>query len=164
MSSLFRYNARIRSLKHGLYAGLLLTIAGTGGAFAQQNLSLDNAVTVATRWAMEADTNQADAMWQSSAPVMQSNIKKDDWHKYLVNLHQQLGASQTREWLQVARVDNPSGLPSGNYLNVIFLTKYAKSTTFETVSMVLMQTGWQPVGYVVRPVQTQAPAPSAPSK
>lgn len=138
-------------------------LLAAGHAHAQQTPSLDNAVATATRWAAQADSGQADAMWKSSGQIMQKSVSQADWAKYLDGVKKQLGATQSREWAQIGRVESPQGLPPGQYLNVVFLARHANAPALETVSMAQLGANWVPVGYIVRPVQQQpaAPAPAA---
>ena len=134
-----------------------------GTAQAQQLPSLDSAVAVATRWAGQADASQVDAMWQASSPIMQKSVSKADWGKYLDGVKKQLGATQSREWVQLGRVENPQGLPAGNYVNVVFVARHANAPAIETVSLAQSGGSWVPVGFVVRPAQQQQPATPAPA-
>lgn len=138
---------------------LSLALAGASVASAQQApAGLDKAMTAAAKWVGQADANQADAMWKASSSTMQKNVSQADWGKYIATLRSQLGASQGRSWVGVSKVDNPQGLPSGEYLNVIYATKYANGMTVETVSLAKDSSSWQPVGYIVRKQQPQANA------
>ncbi|GAB2581252.1 DUF4019 domain-containing protein [Dyella jejuensis] len=144
-------------------------LLGTGASLAQQAPSgLEKASTIAAKWVVQADAGQADAMWKSSSPTMQKSVNQADWAKYVANLRQQLGAEQSRQWIGVNKVDNPQGMPQGEYLNVVYSTQYAKLATFETVSLSKSGSGWLPVGYVVRPAQAAAgnaaPKPAAGGK
>ena len=138
-------------------------LLATGHAHAQQSPSLDAAVATASHWAAQADAGQADAMWKSSGAMMQKSVSQADWAKYLDGVKKQLGATQSRDWAQIGHVDNPQGLPPGQYLNVVFVARHATAPAVETVSMTQIGTAWVPVGYIVRPVQQQpaAPAPAA---
>ena len=142
---------------------LIATLLVTSQAQAQQSPSLDGALAAATRWAAQADAGQAEAMWKSSGQIMQKSVSQADWSKYLAGVKQQLGATQSREWVQIGRVENPQGLPPGQYLNVAFVVRHANAPAVETVSMTQAGANWVPVGYIVRPVQQQpaAPAPAA---
>jgi uncharacterized protein DUF4019 len=136
---------------------LSLVLAGVGVASAQQApAGLDKAMTTAAKWVGQADANQADAMWKASSPTMQKNVSQADWNKYVASLRSQLGTSQGRSWVGVSKVDNPQGMPAGEYLNVIYAGKYAKGMTVETVSMARDSSNWQPVGYIVRQQQPQS--------
>lgn len=148
--------------KHLATACALAALLGIGQVHAQQSTSLDSAVSTATNWAAQADRGQADAMWQASNPAMQKSVSKADWSKYLDGLKKQFGATQNRTWLQIGRVENPNGLPPGEYLNVAFAAKHATAPTLETVSLAKTPSGWSPVGYVVRPIPA-SPAPAAPA-
>ncbi|GLQ98415.1 DUF4019 domain-containing protein [Dyella mobilis] len=142
---------------------------GAGAAMAQQAPSgLEKAIAAAGKWVAQADANQADAMWKASSPTMQKNVNQADWNKYIADVRQQAGAQQSRNWVGVSKVDNPQGMPAGQYLNVIYSTRFAKAATVETVSMAQNGSSWQPVGYIVRPAQPPqaqggAPGASAPA-
>ena len=104
-----------------LAMGMLL---GSSSAFAQL-ASLDAAVKTASDWAVQADANQVERMWAGSNAIMQKNISKEDWGKYLSSLHSELGKLSTREWVQVIRMGQPANLPQGEYVNVIFSSRFA---------------------------------------
>jgi hypothetical protein len=134
------------------------------GNVAAQNAPLDGLVKSAGLWASMADANQPERMWDTSGPIMQKNMAKQDWGRYLVNLRSELGPLQSRQWVQVARVVNPTGLPPGEYMNVMFSSTFAKAATIEKVSLTQSAGKWIPVGYVVNraePPQASA-APAAP--
>ncbi|QAU24150.1 DUF4019 domain-containing protein [Dyella sp. M7H15-1] len=148
------------SLSGRLIRGCILSVAllGAGSAFAQQAPSgLEKAIATAGKWAAQADANQADAMWKASAPAMQSNVNQANWTKYIGEVRKQAGAQQSRSWYAVTKVDNPQGMPAGEYLNVVYATKFANAATVETVSMAKSGSNWQPIGYVVRPAEQTKP-------
>ena len=126
-------------------------------ARAQDTQTLDNAMATANGWLAQADADQADVMWQNGDAVLQKNVSKSAWEKYLTGLHRQWGALKGREWLQVAHITDPSGLPPGEYLNVIYSATYANAPMLETVSLMRHGSNWTPVGYTVRPIHVQAP-------
>lgn len=138
-------------------SALLAFLIGAGSALAQQAPSgLEKAIAAAGKWVAQADANKADAMWKDSSPLMQKSVTQADWTKYIGTIRQQAGSEQGRNWLSVNKVDNPKGMPPGDYLNVIYVTKFANVATFETVSLAKSGSNWQPVGYIVRPVQPPA--------
>jgi hypothetical protein len=143
-----------------IHGGVLsLVLLGAGSAFAQQAPSgLEKAIVTAGKWVVQADANQADAMWKASAPAMQSSVSQANWAKYIGEVRKQAGAEQSRSWYAVTKVDNPQGMPAGEYLNVVYSTKFANAATVETVSMAKNGSNWQPIGYVVRPAQQPAEA------
>jgi hypothetical protein len=129
-------------------------------ASAQSAGSIDTAVAVATRWAALADANQADRMWSMSDSVMQKGVSKEDWIKYLASLQSELGRGGEREWIQIIRISNPVNLPPGEYVNVVFSSRFTKSPTVEKISLVQTANRWTPVGYVVTKLEA-SPAPAA---
>jgi hypothetical protein len=134
--------------------GAALSLAAVG-THAQDTQSLDNAMAAANSWLAQADADQAEAMWQNSDGVLQKSVSKNAWKKYLTGLHRQWGVFKGREWLQVAHISDPSGLPPGEYLNVIYSATYSNAPLLETVSLIRNGNDWTPVGYTVRPVRVQ---------
>ncbi|MGN6321474.1 MAG: DUF4019 domain-containing protein [Dyella sp.] len=133
-----------------------------GSAAMAQSLNLDKAVATAGKWVVRADAGDADAMWKASSPAMQKSVTQADWGKYVGNLRNAVGGQQERNWVAVSKIDNPQGLPAGEYLNVVYATRFAKAMTVETVSMAKTSSDWQPIGYVVREAKPQgAPADHA---
>jgi len=159
MSQIHRVVLR-RAPKRAHYLVITLSTALSFAAIdahAQDTQALDNAMATANSWLAQADADQADVMWQNSDGVLQKSVSKSAWKKYLTGLHRQWGALKGREWLQVAHISDPSGLPPGEYLNVIYSATYANAPMLETVSLMRNGSQWTPVGYTVRPVHEQAP-------
>lgn len=153
--------SHLSSLSRCAIHGSILSLAllGAGSAFAQQApAGLEKAVTTSGKWVVQADAGQADAMWKASSSLMQKNVTQANWGKYIESVRQQAGPEQQRAWVGVSKVDNPQGMPAGEYLNVVYATKFAKAMTVETVSMAKDGSSWQPVGYMVRAQQPAAAA------
>ena len=153
-------------VKRTIHASIMsVALLGAGSVFAQQApAGLEKAFATAGKWVTQADANQADAMWKDSSSTMQSNVKQADWAKYIGDVRKEAGAQQGRNWFAVSKVSNPQGMPAGEYLNVIYSTKFANAATVETVSMYKNGSKWQPIGYVVRPAQQASAQPGAAPK
>ncbi len=135
--------------------GALLTVAHEQRLGPQPN-SLDNAVANATHWVQLSNAaRRPDAMWLEAGAMMQRLVPRSDWVRYLRKIRLDRGALNSREWFEVTRVRDPVGLPTGDYLNVIFIAQFARAILFETVSLAPGSAGWMPVGYVIRPVQRE---------
>lgn len=131
------------------------------GLAAAATPAIDLAVATAAQWVGLADKGQTERMWNLSGPIMQKNTRKDDWAKYLANVHAQLGNVADRQWSEVVRIGDTSNLPRGEYVNVMFLTHFTRGTAIEKVSLLQEGSLWTPVGYVVNRIQPgAAPAPS----
>ncbi|KAF3996682.1 DUF4019 domain-containing protein [Glaciimonas immobilis] len=135
-----------------LAAGVLFFVENANA----QSTALDAAVAAASQWATLADANQSERMWAASGPVMQKSINKEDWAKYVTNLRNDLGTLNGREWAEVVRVGQPDKLPKGEYVNVVFSSRFSKTQAGEAVSLVLTSGRWVPVGYVVHKIPVGA--------
>jgi hypothetical protein len=134
--------------------GAILTVAHEPRLGPQPN-SLDNAVAIATHWAQLSNSRRPDAMWLEAGAMMQRLVPRAEWVRYMRKIRLDRGLLVNREWFEVTRVRDPVGLPTGDYLNVIFVAKFARATLFETISLAPGSAGWMPVGYVIRPVQRE---------
>lgn len=132
--------------------------------FAQSGLSVDTAIATATQWVNLADANQVERMWNTSGPIMQKNINKADWGKYLGTLQSELGRVNERAWAQVIRITNPANLPAGEYVNVAFSSRFTKSPMMEKISLVQTAGQWVPVGYVVSKIESPVAPAVIPAK
>lgn len=144
-----------RALRVGLFSGALLLAAPALAA----DPSLDSAVTAAQQWASMSDSGATDKMWSASSDIMKKSVDKRGWSEYLSQLRNEVGRHTKREWLQVVRVSDPADLPQGQYVNVIFSTKFLNMPATETVSMVAGKNRWIPMGYVVRKIAPDGQAP-----
>ncbi len=142
----------------GCASVLAMSMSFCSASVFAQVASLDAAVKTATVWAVQADANQAGRMWGESNAIMQKSISKDDWAKYLNSLHTELGKLTSRDWVQIIRMGQPANLPQGEYINVIFSSRFANADTAEAVSLVQNGKGWMPVGYIIRKAQPATPA------
>jgi hypothetical protein len=141
-------------LSGGSPLGSILTVAHEPRLGPQPN-SLDNAVTSATHWVQLSNSRRPDAMWLEAGVMMQRLVPRAEWVRYMRKIRIDRGLLASREWFEVTRVRDPVGLPAGDYLNVIFVAKFARAVLFETVSLAPGSGGWMPVGYVIRPVQRE---------
>jgi hypothetical protein len=134
--------------------GAMLTVAKEPRLGPQPN-SLDNAVSNATHWVQLSNARRPDAMWLEAGAMMQRLVPRAEWVRYLRKIRLDRGSLMSREWFEVTRVRDPVGLPTGDYLNVIFVAQFSRAVLFETVSLAPGSGGWMPVGYVIRPVQRE---------
>jgi hypothetical protein len=134
--------------------GAMLVVAHEPRLGPQPN-SLDNAVSGATHWVALSNSHRPDAMWLEAGAMMQRLVPRAEWVRYLRKIRVDRGQLVGREWFEVTRVRDPVGLPAGDYLNVIFVSHFARAVQFETVSLAPGSAGWMPVGYVIRPVQRE---------
>lgn len=157
MKQMHRPLARTRYVYQA--SAIVIALLGAKPGLAQHAPEgLEQAIATASTWASLADANRGEAMWKVSSSTMQRGTSQADWVKYIGTIHQQAGAEQSRTWVGLNKVDNPHGMPAGEYLNVVYVTHYANVATYETVSMAKTGSHWQPVGYVVHPIQQQAQA------
>lgn len=141
-----------------LFLGVMLHSAPV---LAQSALpSLDAAVNTALQWAALADSKQSERMWSLSGSTMKNSISKEQWGKFLADTQNQNGRITGRQWAQAIRIPNPTNLPPGEYLNVVFAARSDKiPMAVEKISLVQSGGQWVPIGYTFDRVDAVPAAP-----
>ena len=116
--------------------------------------SADAAISVARQWLTLADTDQAGQMWEQSSTLMKGQSDRNTWIGYIGGMRTQLGrAPDARVWQAMEhQIDHPD-LPRGEFVNVTFVSDYAKARAWERVALVWQGERWVPVGYQYGPTE-----------
>ncbi len=75
------------------------------------------------------DQNKTGEVWDGASPVAKGVVTKDSFVQQIASDRQKLGAPATRKQVAVTRAGYPAGgqVPAGNYINVVFATKFANA-------------------------------------
>lgn len=101
------------------------------------------------------DQNKVAEVWAGASPVAKGVAPLDEFVKQIALDRQKLGAITERKQLAVTRAAYPAGghVPAGNYVNVVYTTKFANSPqpVRELVSFHLdNDQTWRVSGYSLR--------------
>lgn len=101
------------------------------------------------------DTGKTGEVWDGASAVAKGAVKRDDFVGQIGADRQKLGAPSERKQMAVTRAAYAAGgqVPAGNYLNVVYATKFANAAepVRELVSFHLDEDNtWRVSGYSVR--------------
>lgn len=101
------------------------------------------------------DQNKTAEVWQGASPVAKGVVTRESFVQQIASDRQKLGAVATRRQVAVTRAAYAAGgqVPAGNYINVVFATKFANAPqeVRELVSFRLDDDKtWRVSGYSVR--------------
>ena len=84
--------------------------------------------SAAARVVQMVDQNKAGEIWAGASSVAKGSVAQDEFVKQIALDRQKLGAVKERKQLAVTRAVYPAGgrVPAGNYVNVVYATKFAK--------------------------------------
>lgn len=93
---------------------------------ARQNAEMSQA---AAQVVQLVDQNKTAEVWAGASPVAKGAATLDEFVKQIALDRQKLGAISERKQLAVTRAAYPAGapVPAGNYVNVVYATKFANS-------------------------------------
>ena len=129
-----------------LVLGLALTLAACG----QKNKeAVERVKAMAGQWLTLIDEGLYNEAWDAGGQYFKQHVDKKDWYDILTKDRKPLGAVISREIDETKYKSNMYGAPDGEYILIIFETKYEKSKPVkEEVTYVQEQDGqWRLVGY-----------------
>lgn len=105
----------------------------------------------AAGWLTLLDRRDWGTAWESSASAFRKSVPLAKWMDGIPKVRADLGALQERAPATVAYKERIEGLPPGEYVSVIFLSKFEQREIQEVVTTVLDRDGrWRVTGYSTR--------------
>ncbi|QGX41189.1 DUF4019 domain-containing protein [Permianibacter aggregans] len=112
----------------------------------------DEAVAAATQWLQKVDAKQLKQAYDSSGKLMREAVDVEKWSAAVEGVRQQAGEMQSRALNSVTAHESFPGLSNGDYMVVVFNTKFAhKPAAIETLSFQREDDGqYRVIGYFVQ--------------
>ncbi|HYD77941.1 DUF4019 domain-containing protein [Ramlibacter sp.] len=112
----------------------------------------ENAGRVAAAgWLTLLDRRDWGTAWETSATAFRKSVPLARWMDGIPKVRADLGALQERAPATVAYKERIEGLPPGEYVSVIFLSRFEQREIQEVVTTVLDRDGrWRVTGYSTR--------------
>lgn len=105
----------------------------------------------AAGWLTLLDRRDWGTAWESSASTFRKSVPLANWMEGVPKVRADLGALQDRAPVTVAYRERIEGLPPGEYVSVIFRSKFAQREIEEVVTTVREPDGrWRVTGYSTR--------------
>lgn len=117
-------------------------------ALAYQAQMLDSQ-KAAEAWLKIVDQGDYKASWDAGAYSFQLTIKTDEWVQILNAVRKPLGAVIERKLVDIKPSLNPKGLPKGDYMVIVYQTRFAKGNALELITLQENQGSWKMLTYMV---------------
>jgi hypothetical protein len=142
-------------------AALVAALALATGAFAQQKpaqpqapstADLENAGRLTAHgWLVLLDRRDWGTAWEASSAVFRRNVTLGNWMDAVPKVREPLGPLVDRKPLHATHKTSLAGHPDGDYVTVVFESKFEKKTAEEAVTTMREADGrWRVTGYSVR--------------
>ena len=146
---------------------LLVAAALSQPAFADEKSDRDAAVANATReaeqWLRAMDEHRYNEAWKQQAAVVREGRTEQDWIKEFSGPREALGKPVMRELKHAEFSTRLRGAPEGEYVTVIYLTKFSNIPLAEEMVLLSRENGqWLVGGYSIADAEPPRP-PGAPS-
>lgn len=112
----------------------------------------DEAVQAAVMWLQKVDGKQLQQAYDSSGKLMRGAVTFEKWSAAVTGVRDKLGIVQARDLSNVTAHESFPGVPKGDYMVVVFKTKFAqKPDSKETLSFQREDDGqYRVIGYFVQ--------------
>jgi hypothetical protein len=136
----------------GAPAALLLAVASTLGAASPEADAVSAAQSAAKSWLADTDNGRYGDSWEHAAALMRKAISKADWEKAAASARGPFGAVKSRTVQSATYTRSLPNAPDGEYVVIVYDTKYEKGSATETVTPMRERDGaWRVSGYYIRP-------------
>ncbi|WP_332815507.1 DUF4019 domain-containing protein [Ramlibacter sp.] len=121
--------------------------AGKSATEAKENA----ARLAAAAWLTLLDRRDWGTAWETSAPAFRKSVPLDKWMDAVPKVRADLGPLQERTPANSAYKERIEGMPAGEYVTVVFVSKFAQRELEEVVTAVRGPDGqWRVTGYSPR--------------
>jgi hypothetical protein len=149
----------IVSLAAVFFAGTLHAQTATAPGTDQQiqylpgfdKAALEASLKASGDWLHGVDSGSYGPSWDQGATIFKMTMKRDEWNTYLTKIRKPLGSVVSREVVDQRVSKDPKGLPKGDYMVMIYNTKFSsgKSAT-ELVTLQDEEGSWRVMGYYIK--------------
>ena len=121
---------------------------------ASANPEAENAGKLAAHaWLALLDRQDWGTAWDTSSAMFRKNVPLGSWMDAVPKVRQPYGALVEREAVEAIYKTSLPGQPAGQYVTVLFASKYANQVVQEIVTTVREQDGrWRVTGYTPKPM------------
>ena len=133
--------------RHLLLAAGALAVAH--GAFAQSTSDAEAEARLAAQgWLVLLDRRDWGRSWETTSGVFRTMVPLGSWMDAIPKVREPLGAFVERKIVESAYKTTLAGQPNGEYVTVIFESRFEKREGIEAVTTVLDRDGkWRVTGY-----------------
>lgn len=114
-------------------------------------VALENSLKASGEWLKNVDGGNYGSSWDQGASIFKLTMPRDEWNTYLGKVRQPLGSVSNREVIDQRVSKDPKGLPKGDYMVMIYNTKFSSGTSAtELVTLQNEEGKWKVMGYYIK--------------
>ncbi|WP_290737651.1 DUF4019 domain-containing protein [Haliea sp.] len=116
-------------------------------AFAGEQKSTESAI----EWLNLIDSGSYEKSWNQSAPLLQSQVTKEQWIQAMNQVRAPLGEAMSREVNSADEHTSLPNVPDGDYVVITLVTNFEnKKASIETITVSKIGNEWKAVGYFIK--------------
>lgn len=113
--------------------------------------ALQSSLKTATDWLGGVDGGNYGVSWDQGATIFKLTMPRDEWNTYLDKVRKPLGSVMSRDILDQRVSKDPKGLPKGDYIVIIYATKFSNGKSAnELITLQNEQGKWRVMGYYIK--------------
>ena len=137
-------------MNHLIRAFLLVSMIAFGGC-AELSQSDHDVRNTATDWLALLDAHAYKQAFSEEVPRVKSGTHEEDFVRFMESRRASLGNAKERAFIQVVSTHTMGSAPDGNYMVIVFKTKFErKAVCYERVTLSTETGRWQVSGYQIR--------------
>jgi predicted transcriptional regulator len=145
-------SARPRQARFALAGAALFALVGILPAAPSESDAVSAAQAAAKGWLAEIDAGRYGDSWEHASTLMRKAVSKSDWEKAASSVRGPVGALKSRTVQSATFTKSLPGAPDGEYVVIVYDTKFEKTNAVETVTPMREKDGsWKVSGYYVKP-------------
>lgn len=132
--------------------GIFAAAMALSWACAESNPAAERAAAGATLpWLEALDGGDYARCWNAAAPLFRESVARDKWPEKARGYREPLGAFASRRLNTTTYIVDPWGAPDGEYVIVVYDSRWAAGSIYESLHMQRQPDGrWLVAGYSVQ--------------
>lgn len=110
---------------------------------------LQNSANAALSWLKLVDSNRYAESWDQSATLTKLTVSKDEWLQILEKTRRPLGSVISRQVVDQRTAIDPSGMPKGYYIVMLYKTQFSHKTGYELLTLYDEDNQWSVLTYQI---------------
>jgi hypothetical protein len=113
--------------------------------------ALQASLKAANEWLGIVDGGNYGVSWDQGATIFKLTMPRDEWNTYLDKVRKPSGSVVNRDIVDQRVSKDPKGLPKGDYMVVIYSTKFSNGKSAnELITLQNEQGKWKVMGYYIK--------------
>ena len=113
--------------------------------------ALQASLKASTDWLAIVDGSSYGQSWDQGATIFKLTMPREEWNTWLEKVRKPLGSIISREIVDQRVSKDPKGLPKGDYMVLIYSTKFSSGKSANELITLQNEEGkWKVMGYYIK--------------